>query len=58
MTGFASTTAQDAACRSTEENQWLSVHDGEVFVEALLSPPPVNDRLRDTVRRYRQATGV
>ena len=36
----------------------LSVNDRKVFVEALTNPRPVNDRLRDTVRRYRQATGV
>ena len=36
----------------------LSVNDQKVFVEALTNSRPVNDRLRDTVRRYRQATGV
>ncbi|RUU50566.1 hypothetical protein EOD04_33130 [Mesorhizobium sp. M2C.T.Ca.TU.009.01.2.1] len=36
----------------------MSVNDRKVFVEALTNPRPVNDRLRDTVRRYRQATGV
>ncbi|WP_210238236.1 DUF1778 domain-containing protein [Mesorhizobium sp. M2E.F.Ca.ET.209.01.1.1] len=36
----------------------LSVNDRKVFTEALTNPRPVNDRLRDTVRRYRQATGV
>lgn len=36
----------------------LSVDDRKVFVEALIKPQPVNDRLRDTVRRYRQAAGV
>jgi len=35
-----------------------SVNDQKVFVEALTNSRPVNDRLRDTVRRYRQATGV
>ncbi|AZO38691.1 DUF1778 domain-containing protein [Mesorhizobium sp. M2A.F.Ca.ET.037.01.1.1] len=36
----------------------LPVNDRKVFIEALTNPRPANDRLRDTVRRYRQATGV
>jgi uncharacterized protein (DUF1778 family) len=36
----------------------LSTKDCRVFVDALINPQSVNDRLRDTVRRYRQATGV
>ncbi|PBB18814.1 DUF1778 domain-containing protein [Mesorhizobium sp. WSM4313] len=36
----------------------VSVNDRQVFVEALIKPQPVNDRLRDTVRLYREATGV
>jgi uncharacterized protein (DUF1778 family) len=36
----------------------LSVRDSQAFVEALLNPQPVNDRLRDTVRRYREETGA
>ncbi|RUW29007.1 DUF1778 domain-containing protein [Mesorhizobium sp. M1E.F.Ca.ET.041.01.1.1] len=36
----------------------LSVNDCRVFVEALVNPRPVNDRLCDTVRRHREATGV
>ncbi|MCF6126154.1 DUF1778 domain-containing protein [Mesorhizobium sp. M7A.F.Ca.CA.001.07.2.1] len=35
----------------------LSVNDSRVFVEALINPRSVNDRLRDTVRRYRHVTG-
>jgi uncharacterized protein (DUF1778 family) len=35
----------------------LSVRDSREFV-ALLKPRPDNDRLRETVRRYRQATRV
>ena len=34
------------------------MRDSEAFVEALLNPKLVNDRLHDTVRRYREATGV
>ena len=60
LTDFVLTSAQDAARRAIEEHQQfeLSVRDSEAFVDALLNPKPVNDRLRDTVRRYREATGV
>lgn len=45
---------------NTDEHRQLnlSTEDRRVFVEALINPKPVNDRLRDTVRRYRQATGA
>jgi uncharacterized protein (DUF1778 family) len=36
----------------------LSVRDSQAFVEALLNPKPVNDRLRETVGRYRETTRV
>ncbi|ESY58048.1 hypothetical protein X744_13055 [Mesorhizobium sp. LNJC372A00] len=36
----------------------LSVNDRKVFPEALINAQPINDRLRDTVRRYREATGI
>jgi len=60
ITDFVLTSVQDAARRTIEEHQKLelSVRDSEAFVEALLNPRPFNDRLRDTVRRYRAATGV
>lgn len=60
ITDFVLTSVQDAARRTIEEHQQLelSVRDSEAFVEALLNPRPVNGRLRDTVRRYRAATGV
>lgn len=60
VTDFVLSSVQDAARRAIEEHQRLdlSVRDSEAFVEALLRPKPVNARLRDTVRRYRQATGV
>ena len=60
ITDFVLTSVQDAARRTIEEHQQLelSVRDSEAFVEALLNPRPVNDRLRDTVRRYRAVTGV
>ncbi len=60
VTDFVLTSVQDAACRAIEQHQRieLSVRDSQAFVEALLKPRPVNDRLRETVRRYRQATGA
>ena len=60
LTDFVLTSVQDAAQRAIEEHNLLalSVRDSEAFVDALLNPRPVNDRLRDTVRRYRERTGV
>jgi uncharacterized protein (DUF1778 family) len=60
VTDFVLTSVQDAARRAIEEHRQLalSVRDSEVFVDALLNPKPVNGRLRDTVRRYRERAGV
>src|SRR6516165_4436720 len=60
VTDFVLTSVQDAARRAIEEHELLrlTVRDSEAFVDALLNPKPVNDRLRETVRRYREATGV
>jgi uncharacterized protein (DUF1778 family) len=60
VTDFVLTSVQDAARRAIAEHQQLelSVRDSQAFVGALLNPKSVNDRLRDTVRRYREATGV
>ncbi len=60
VTDFVLTSVQDAAHRAIEEHHRLSlsVRDSEAFVDALLNPIPVNDRLRDTVRRYRAKAGV
>lgn len=60
VTDFVLTSVQDAARRAIEEHGQLalSVRDSEAFVDALLNLKPVNDRLRDTVRRYRERTGV
>jgi len=60
VTDFILTSVQDAARRAIEEHRQLelSVRDSQAFVEALLNPQPVNDRLRDTVRRYREMTDV
>ncbi|WFP74428.1 DUF1778 domain-containing protein [Mesorhizobium sp. WSM4906] len=60
VTDFVLTSVQEAARRTIEEHQRLdlSVRDSRAFVDALINPKPVNDRLRDTVRRYRQATAT
>jgi uncharacterized protein (DUF1778 family) len=60
VTDFVLTSVQEAARRAIEDNQQLelSLRDSEAFVDALLNPQPVNERLRDTVRRYREITGV
>ena len=60
LTDFVLTSVQDAARRAIEEHHRLalSVRDSEAFVDALMNPQPVNDRLRDTVRRYREKAGV
>jgi uncharacterized protein (DUF1778 family) len=60
VTDFVLTSVQDAARRAIEEHHQLelSVRDSEAFVDALLNPKPVNDRLRDTIRRYRERAGV
>jgi uncharacterized protein (DUF1778 family) len=60
VSDFVLTSVQGAARRAIERNQQLelSVRDSGAFVEAMLDPRPVNDRLRDTVRRYRETTGT
>jgi uncharacterized protein (DUF1778 family) len=60
VTDFVLTSVQDAAHKAIEAHRQLelSVRDSEAFVTALLNPKPINDRLRDTVRRYREATGA
>lgn len=60
VTDFVLSSLQDAARRAIEEHQHLelSVRDSQAFVQALFEPRPVNERLRDTVHRYRESTGV
>jgi uncharacterized protein (DUF1778 family) len=60
VTDFVLTSLQAAAQRAIEEYQQLelSVRDSQAFVQALVEPRPVNARLRDTVRRYRERTGA
>ncbi|CAN7544194.1 DUF1778 domain-containing protein [Brucella pseudogrignonensis] len=60
VTDFVLSSLQDAARRAIEEYRHLelSVRDSQAFVQALIEPQPVNERLSDTVRRYRERTGV
>ncbi|MCW2319177.1 uncharacterized protein (DUF1778 family) [Rhodoblastus acidophilus] len=60
VTDFVLTSLQDAARRAIEEHQHLalSLHDSQAFVQALVEPERVNERLRDTVHRYRERTGA
>lgn len=60
LTDFVLASLQDAALRTIEEHEQvrLSVRDSAAFVDALLNPKPVNARLKETVRRYRKATGA
>ncbi len=59
VTDFVLTSVQDAARRAIEDHQRLdlTVRDSRAFVDALINPQPVNDRLRETVELYRRATG-
>ena len=60
VTDFALTSIQDAAQRVIEQSHRLelSERDSEAFEAALFNPQPVNQRLADTVCRYRQIIGV
>lgn len=60
VTDFVLSSVQAAAEKAIDDHQriTLSIRDAEAFVEALLNPPEPNDHLRESVRRYRQATGV
>ena len=60
VTEFVLTSVQDAARRAIEEHSRLAltVRDSKAFVDTMLNPQPVNGRLRNTVRRYRERAGV
>jgi uncharacterized protein (DUF1778 family) len=59
VTDFVLASVQEAARRAIDEHRRidLSLRDSEAFVAALLQPPPASERLRETARRYRRATG-
>jgi uncharacterized protein (DUF1778 family) len=43
-----------ARAHRLEARLTFRVRDSQAFVEALVNPKPVNDRLRETVRSYRE----
>ncbi len=53
VTDFVLAAVQDAASRAIDDHQrlTLSVRDGRAFVEALISPAPVGERLGEAMRR-------
>ncbi len=59
VTDFVVSSAQEKAKRVIHEHEifLLSARDREVFVNALLSPPAPNEKLRRAVRRYKQKNG-
>lgn len=59
VTDYVVSSVQDAAKRTVEAHDLmvLSAAASRAFVDALLDPPPVNDRLQDSVRRHRAITG-
>ena len=59
LTDYVVSSVQDAAKRTVEAHDVivLSAADSRAFVDALLDPPPINDRLKDSVRRFRAAKG-
>jgi uncharacterized protein (DUF1778 family) len=56
LSDFVIASAQDAAHRTIRDQEVLGLgaRDSAVFVAALLKPSPVNERLRDTLRRHRK----
>lgn len=60
VTDYVIASVQDAARRTldTHETIVLSAADSRAFVDALLDPPPVNARLKESVRRYRAMTSA
>ncbi len=59
LTDYVVSSVQDAARRTVEAHDVLvlSAAESRAFVDALLDPPPINDRLQDSVRRHRAMTG-
>ncbi len=59
VTDYVVSSVQDAAKRTVEAHDVivLSAAESRAFVDAMLNPPPVDARLRDSVRRHRTATG-
>ena len=56
LTDFVVFSAHEMAARTVREHDvlTLSARDREVFVSALLKPPPPAKRLREAARRYKK----
>ncbi len=59
VTDYVISSVQDAAKRTVEAHDVmvLSAAESRAFVDALLHPPPINERLRESVRLYRTMSG-
>lgn len=59
VTEFVVVSAQQAATETIKEFETLVLRDEarEVFVNAILNPPPPNEALRLAARRYREMMG-
>jgi uncharacterized protein (DUF1778 family) len=57
ITDFVVASAQSAARQVIQDHEILKLtaRDREVFVQALLNPPQPTDKLRQAVRRYKEA---
>ena len=59
VTDYVVSSVQDAAKRTVQAHGLMvpSATESRAFVDALLDPPPISDRLRDSVRRHQAMTG-
>ena len=60
ITDFVLASARQAATEAIKDSQTLSLRDQarEVFVNALLNPPPPNPPARAAARRYKERMGL
>lgn len=59
VTEFVVVSAQQAATETIKEFETLVLRDQarEIFVNAILNPPPPNEAVRAAARRYRELVG-
>lgn len=59
VTDYVVSSVQDAAKRTVEAHDVLvlSAAQSRAFVDALIDPLPISDRLRDSVRHHRTVVG-
>ena len=59
LTEFVVSSAQEVAMRTVREHELLTVsgRDRQAFLDALLTPPSPNKRLREAARRYKKVSG-